>query len=122
MAGAASPVPAIPTMPHMSASLLCLLHRFAGAKLGGPAGYFLLLRPGEGECILRDLPCDHAARADIGAIFDLHRRNQRGIRANKCACSDLGPMLVEAVVIAGDGAGADVCSGTHARIAQIGEV
>ena len=51
-----------------------------------------------------------------------HRRDEGGVRADEGARADLGPVLVEAVVIAGDGAGADIGLGPDRGIAEIGEV
>ncbi len=50
------------------------------------------------------------------------RRDQRRIGADEGARADLGAVLVEAVVVAGDGAGADVGFGAHVGVADIGEV
>src|SRR5580704_5083898 len=49
---------------------------------------------------------DHRAGADIGAVADVHRRHQRGIGADEGTLADRGLVLCEAVVVAGDGAGA----------------
>src|SRR5690606_6400024 len=72
--------------------------------------------------IVGDIGGDDGARRDIGAVADLDRRNQRGIGADKGTGADLGPVLGEAVVIAGDGAGADIGASTHARVSNVGEV
>ena len=60
--------------------------------------------------------------ADIGAVADRHRRDQRRIRADEDAGADLGAVLGEAVIVAGDGAGADIGFGADAGIADIGEM
>ena len=60
--------------------------------------------------------------ADIGAVADRHRRDQRGVRADEGALADLGAVLAEAVVVAGDRAGADVGPGADMGVADIGQV
>ncbi len=77
---------------------------------------------GERQRIGGDVLGDDAAGTDIGALADLDRRHQRGVGADKGACPDLGPMLVEAVIVAGDGAGADVSARADARVADISEM
>ena len=57
-----------------------------------------------GRHVLRD----HRAGADVGAIADAHGRDQCSVAADEDASADGGGILVQAVVIAGDGAGADV--------------
>src|SRR6185437_16556480 len=58
--------------------------------------------------VVRDIPGDDRARADIGAGADLDRRHQRRVGADEGALADQRLVLAKAVVIAGDGAGADV--------------
>ena len=65
---------------------------------------------------------DDAARADVGAVADLDRRHERRVGADEGALADVGEVLVEAVVVAEDGAGADVGALAHAAVADIGEV
>ncbi len=62
----------------------------------------------------RDVLGDDAARADIGAVADFDRGHERRVRADEGPLADLGPVLVEAVVVAEDGAGADVGPGADA--------
>src|SRR5262249_32905781 len=61
-------------------------------------------------------------RTDISAPPSLARRPQRSVRAYKGSGADLGAMLGDAVVIAGDGARADIGARTDAGVADIGEV
>src|SRR6185437_8336653 len=46
---------------------------------------------------------DHRAGANIGAAADLHRRDQRGVGADKGAGADDGLVLGKTVIVAGDG-------------------
>src|SRR3954468_7758954 len=61
-----------------------------------------------GHRVIRHVLGDDRARADIGALADFHRRHQRGVGADKGALADQRLVLEEAVVIAGDGAGAEI--------------
>ena len=72
--------------------------------------------------VVRHILGDHRSRTDIGAAADLHRRHQRRIRADEGAGADRGLVLVEAVVVAGDGAGADVGTGADMGVADVGEM
>ena len=60
--------------------------------------------------------------ADIGAVADRDRRDQRGVRADKRALADDRAEFAEAVVVAGDRAGADIGPGADVAVAEIGEV
>ena len=62
----------------------------------------------DGHRIVRHVLRDDRARTDIGAIADPDRRHQRGIGTNEGAFADRRLVLEEAVIVAGDGAGADV--------------
>ena len=57
-----------------------------------------------------------------GALADAHRRPHDGVRADEGARADAGAVLVHAVVVGGDGAGADVHPLAHVGIAQVAEV
>src|SRR3990170_6549748 len=92
------------------------------AHLRGPARTLLLGAAAECQRIGRDVLGDDAAGADIGPLPDLDRRHQRSVGADKGARPNLGPVLVEAVIVAGDGAGADVSAGADACVADISEV
>ena len=79
-------------------------------------------RTREAKGIRRNILGDDRARSDVGAIAHAHGRDERGIAADENALADGRRVLVDAVVVASDGAGADVCAAADARIAQIGEV
>src|SRR6058998_1294070 len=50
------------------------------------------------------------------------RPNQGRVRADEGAPADRGAVLREPVVVAGDGAGADIRVGADGRVADVGEV
>src|SRR6185312_14433777 len=106
-----------PLCPFVSCGLAPPLAHF-----GGPALPFFLRAPGEGQRVGGDVLGDDAAGANIGALADLHRRDQRRIGADERAGANLGAMLVEAVIVAGDGTGADVSASANAGVADISEM
>ena len=65
---------------------------------------------------------DHAAGGDEGARPDRHRRDQRTVGADEGAGADHRLVFGVAVVVAGDGARADIGALAHLGVAQIGEV
>ncbi len=65
---------------------------------------------------------NHRARADIDAVFDLDRRNERGVRTDERAIADLGAIFIEAVVVAGDRTRTDVGTLAHRRVTKISEM
>ena len=75
-----------------------------------------------GESILADIFVIDRPAPVIAPSPTLHRRHQRGIRTDERARADIGEMLVETIVIAGDGARADIGARADARIAQIGQM
>src|SRR5690606_6704634 len=87
-----------------------------------PAVHGALLAAGQGELAFGRVAGDHRTGADGGARADRHRREQRAVGADEGAVADGGGGLVHAVVVAGDGAGADVDLRADARVAQVGEV
>ena len=89
-------------------------------EFAGPARLVLLAAAGDRQRVGRHVLGDDAARGDIGAVADRHRRDQRAVRADEGARADLGVVLVEAVVVAGDRAGADVGARADMRVADIG--
>ena len=82
----------------------------------------LLLAARDGQLVGRDILGDHRSRADDRAVADADRRDQRAVRADEGARADLGPIFAEAVVIAGDGARADVGFRADRRVADVAQV
>ena len=60
------------------------------------------------ERVRRHIFRDARARADVRTITQSERRNQGGIAADEDPFANLGAVFSEAVVIAGDAAGADI--------------
>jgi hypothetical protein len=58
----------------------------------------------------------------IRPLADLYRRDQRGVGADESALADQRLVLEEAVVVAGDGAGAEIGVGADMGVADIGEM
>ncbi len=70
----------------------------------------LVFLPGaaEGNGIIGHVCGDDAAGGDIGAIADRHRCDERRVGADEGIRADARDVLVDAVVVAGDGARADI--------------
>jgi hypothetical protein len=60
--------------------------------------------------------------ADIGAVADADRRDQRGVGADERIGADAGLALVDAIIVAGDRARTDIGPGADECIADIGQV
>src|SRR3990172_2432101 len=65
---------------------------------------------------------DDAARSDIGALADLHRGYQGGVGAYERAPAHLGRVLGVAIVVAEDGAGANVGAFPDPAVAEVGQM
>ena len=74
-----------------------------------------LLRARDGELAGGRVLGDGRAGADVGAARDAHRRDQRRVGADEAVVLDHRAVLVRAVVVAGDGAGADVDAARRPR-------
>src|SRR5438067_12049542 len=81
-----------------------------------------LLGAAQGERFGGDILSDAGAGGDICPGADCHRRHQRGIASNEDPISDVGGVLMETVVVAGDGARADVHVIAYLSIAQVAKV
>src|ERR1039458_10788814 len=87
-----------------------------------PSLFHALSRPPERQRVRRHIFGDATGGGDIGAASNFYRSDQRGVAANEHAIFDHGLLLVHAIVIAGDGARADVDAFADFRVAQIAEV
>ena len=65
---------------------------------------------------------DDRAGGDISAVADLNRRYQLRAGADEGAFADFGFGFFPAVVVAGDGAGADVRARADFRVAKVGQM
>src|SRR5690606_28253925 len=95
---------------------LRLLHRAL------PALDALLAPACDRELAFGGVAGDHRTGADGGVAADLHRRHQRGVRADEGVVADHRGRLVGTVVVAGDGAGADVDAAADFGVADVAEV
>ena len=105
-----------------SAFLRLLAARLHLAISLGPALAGGLLAAFDGQRIVGHVLGDDRARTDIGALADLHRGHQRGVGADERALADQRLVLGKAVIVAGDGAGAEVGIGADMGVADIGEM
>src|SRR5690242_19571789 len=94
-----------------------LLRLLACAEAGGPASEALLLGTRHRQLVGGDVLGDDGAGTDDGAVADANRSDQCSVRADEGTGTDLRPIFAEAVVIAGDRAGADVRLGADVCIA-----
>src|SRR5580658_1478230 len=81
-----------------------------------------LARAPDCQLITRRILRDRGACADRRSGFDPHGRYEHAARADEDAVLDMGRPFVGAVVVARDGAGADVHIGAHDGITEVGEV
>src|SRR5487761_594957 len=97
-----------------------------GLALGAPglggAGLGALPRAAQGERVGRHVVGDDAAGGDHRARTDSQWSDQGRIGADEHALADVGAEFLDAVVIAGDGAGADVAALAHRAVAEIGQM
>src|ERR1700688_3262224 len=99
-----------------------LAARFDVAISLGSALAIGLLATLERHRIVGHLAGNDRARTDIGPAADLDRRHQRRVGADERAGADLGLVLCEAVIVAGDSARADIGVGADMGIADIAEM
>src|SRR5690606_1509594 len=99
-----------------------LLFTFYRLGRAFPALDRLLAPARHGQLPRRGIVRDDRARPDRGVLADRYRRDQRRVRADEGAVADHGAMLVGPVVIAGDGAGADVDVTPDAGVADVGQM
>src|ERR1700732_4353548 len=99
-----------------------LAARFDVAISLGPVLAIGLLAALHGDATVGNLAVNPRAGADIGAAADLDRRHQRGVGADERAGADLGLVLCEAIIVAGDSARADIGVDADMGIADIAEM
>src|ERR1700730_15648512 len=88
---------------RLSAALFC------GGFFGGdPAGFGDLACAAQGQCSVGDVLGDAAASGDVGTGTDGDGGDRGGVGADEGAVADRRQVLVDAVVVAGDRAGANV--------------
>src|SRR5687768_17976111 len=111
----------------------CRPARSRGSCGGWRGALLLLLRPppvrlrhllllGQGQAARRYVLADRGARADGGARAHGDGGDQLHVGADVHIVLDHGAMLVRAVVVAGDGTGADVDVAPDGGVAHVGEV
>ena len=94
-----------------------------GLHLGdGPALHVGLAAPFDGQGPGGHVLGDGAAGGGVGAVPHRHRRHQVGVAADEAVIPDGGAVLVLAVVVAGDGAAAEVAVFAHVAVPDVGQV
>ena len=78
-----------------------------------------LFRPANGQLAPWYIFCDRTASADIRAFANRYRCDQLCIGTNKNIIFDERAMFVNTIVIAGNGAGADIDPLTDAAVTQV---
>src|SRR5580692_944748 len=87
-----------------------------------PDFLYNLTGAGDCQCVFGDVAGDAGGGADIGAFAHAHGCDQGAVTADEGTVADYGGVLLGAVVVAGDGSGADVDAGADFGVAEIGEV
>src|SRR5690606_38546771 len=82
----------------------------------------LLPRSRQGKLVGRGIPRQGGAGPDGRAGTDRDRRHQIGARANEGTIADDSTVLIGAIVVAGDGARADVDVGADIGVADVAEM
>src|ERR1700688_3705206 len=72
--------------------------------------------------VFRNILGDARRRSHIRALAHAHRSHQGAVATNEYTIVNDSSVLVDAVVVAGDGAGADVHTRSNLSIAQVCEV
>ena len=99
-----------------------LCRRHCVALDAGPLGFVDLPSAANGESVFGNIVGDARRCANVRAFAEFHRGHESGIAADEDAILDHRLVLVNAVVVAGDGAGADVHFLADYGITKIGEV
>ena len=93
-----------------------------GAAALGPVGLFDLVGAADGEGIGVDVFCDDGAGGDVAAGAEAKGSDQGAVAADKDAFGYFGAVLFFSVVVAGDGAGADIAGAADGGVAQISQM
>ena len=89
---------------------------------GGVARLVLLPGAGDGHVACGNVSGDDGAGRGHRAVADFHGSDKHRVRADEDAGADLGAVLGDAVVVAGNGTRADVGAVAHRRVADVGQV
>ena len=88
----------------------------------GPAFFGHLSSASDCQSVRRNIFGDARSCADIGSLAELDGRDQRGVAADENAVLDNGLVLVNAVIVAGDGSSPDVDARADLRVAEVSKV
>src|ERR1700730_11545103 len=88
----------------------------------GPTLFHDLARPAQGQRVRRHIFGDAGGSGDIGAFSDADRGDQNAVAAYEYAVFDDGLVLVYAVIVAGNGTGADIDFFADFRVTQVTEM
>ena len=111
-----------PNKTAPSGAVLPLWYLFFDLHRSLPVGDMTLGHPGDDEFVLAHFAGDRGTGADGRSLAHRHRRHQLGVRADKDVILDDGLVLVGAIVVAGDGTGANIHIGTNLAVAQIAQM
>src|SRR3954452_3502871 len=92
------------------------------AEAAGPSIAPLLPTATDTERIGGDIVSDHRAGSHHGAVPNYHRRHQRRVGADERPGADVGVVLAETIIVAGDGARPDVGPRADTGVADIAQV
>lgn len=87
-----------------------------------PALQIGLAVPGDAQCLRGHVLGDGAAGGGVGTIAHLHGGHKVRVAADEAVIADCSAELILAVVVAGDGAAAEVAVLAHIAVADIGQV
>src|SRR5258708_3530832 len=93
-----------------------------GAFRAGPSWFHDLVCAADGQGVFRNVGGDAGGGGNVGALADADGRDQGTIAADKDAIFDDGGVLVNSVIVASDGSGADVDGGADFCVAKVSKV
>src|SRR5437899_7627048 len=112
-----SPTLGCAMLPHLLLAGLATHPAARGVALHDPH-----LGPGDRQGPRGHVAHDHRVRRRRRVTADSNRCHEDGVTGYVSAVADLGRMLLEAVPVGGDGAGADVDVGADHRVADVAEM